>query len=182
MGPQCAAGELPELSLSQWAVLGLLVVGPRHGFALAGDIAPTSSLGRVWKVPRPLVYRAIATLEQRGLVERAGVEQAPAGPQRTPLHTTQAGEQAFRRWVELPVEHLRDLRSELLVKLWFHDRLGTDPGHLTLVQLGRVEAMIVAFESEPIRPAGFDATLLEWRLHTARAAAQFLRALSGATA
>jgi DNA-binding PadR family transcriptional regulator len=168
--------ELPGLSLSQWAVLGLFLGGPRHGFAVAAEIGPGSSLARVWKVPRPLVYRAIATLERHGLLERAGAEPAPAAPPRVLFRVTDEGDGAFRSWIETPVAHLRDLRSELLVKLWFHDRLSTDPCPLIRAQRVLLAALVGSFERQAAATRGFEAALLDWRLHSARAAVSFLDA------
>ena len=45
--------------LTDWVVLALVVEQPRHGFALARELAADGALGEVWTVPRPLVYRAI---------------------------------------------------------------------------------------------------------------------------
>lgn len=155
-------------------MLGLLVDGSTHGFAVAAEIGPGSSLGRIWKVPRPLVYRAVTTLEERGLVERTGVEPAVAGPPRVLLRVTAAGAGAFHDWLELPVAHLRDLRSELLVKLWFHERLGSDPLPLLTGQRAQLGAFIDTLRAEPAGAAPFDATLRAWRLHSAQAALEFL--------
>ncbi len=162
------------LSLTQWAVLGLLVGRPAHGFALAGALAPDSPLGQAWRVPRPLVYRALAGLEANGLVERAGVEPARLGPRRTVLRATGRGETELRGWLEVPSSHLRDLRSELLVKLYFHERLGSDPRPLLRAQRARVGELAAALENERQGANGFEAVLAAWRRSTARAAAEFL--------
>ena len=67
-GPEHEA--FPELSLTEWAALGLLAERRSHGFALARELEAAGSLGQVWKVPRPVVYRAIASLEAGSLVRR----------------------------------------------------------------------------------------------------------------
>lgn len=155
-------------------MLGLIVERPRHGFAVSSLLAPGTTLGRVWKVPRPLVYRAIAQLEEAALVERAGVEHAGAGPQRTVLRATPLGLASLRTWLAEPVGHLRDLRSALLLKLYFHDRLGLDERPLLEGQQQMLAALVRALEQESPQAEGFDATLLEWRLASARAAAGFV--------
>ena len=52
-----------ELSPGEWAVLALLNERPTHGFALARALAPGGEIGRVWSFRRPLVYRALETLQ-----------------------------------------------------------------------------------------------------------------------
>ena len=46
------------LSLADGLVLCLISEGPTHGFAIAGLLARDGSLGRVWHVQKPVVYRA----------------------------------------------------------------------------------------------------------------------------
>ena len=52
----------PELSLPEWTVLTVLAQQPAHGFAVAQLTAPHAELGRVWTIPRPIIYRAIGRL------------------------------------------------------------------------------------------------------------------------
>ena len=49
------------------------------------------------------------------------------GPQRMLLAPTPRGRQAFRRWLARPTVHVRDLRSELLIKLLLLERSGHRP-------------------------------------------------------
>lgn len=101
---------LPELSVTDWAVLALLSEKPAHGFAIAKLLAPDADLGRIWTVSRPLVYRALSTLERKTLVEPVGVELGDRGPARTRMRATAAGEKAVTQWLQTPVEHVRDLQ------------------------------------------------------------------------
>jgi hypothetical protein len=57
----------PEIyvSVTEYAVLGLLRDGPRHGFVLAKEFAPGQSLGPIWSVRAPLVYRSLKTLQDK---------------------------------------------------------------------------------------------------------------------
>src|ERR1700722_11434648 len=67
---------LEQLTAGEWAVLALLDEQSTHGFALARALEPEGEVGRVWSVRRPLVYRALETLERKGLV--APVETLPS--------------------------------------------------------------------------------------------------------
>lgn len=62
----------PSLSLPEWLVLALLSQQPMHGFAVAKLTAPGGELGRVWQVPKAVIYRAISRLEAAGLAAPQG--------------------------------------------------------------------------------------------------------------
>lgn len=114
-----------ELQVHARVVLGVLYAeGPSHGFALARLLSPAAELGRAWSVARPQVYRAIEQLVEAGYANAGEVEPGARGPGRTPYSITRAGRNSARRWLERPVDHLRDARTELLVKVLLRDRLG----------------------------------------------------------
>jgi PadR family transcriptional regulator AphA len=79
----------------------------------------------------------------------------------------------------VPVEHVRDIRSELLLKLALLDRAGADPANLIRRQRAALEPIARAIETGRPEPAGFDATLLAWRRAGAAAALDFLDAITG---
>ena len=117
----------PSLSLSEWLVLCLVGEEPRHGFAIARLLGPGASLGQVWRVPKPVVYRALQRLEQLGYVQTTGVEPSTEGPvpaldRRDPGLPGGGVGLAGR-----PASHNRDVRSELLAKLALLDRARAAP-------------------------------------------------------
>src|SRR5918992_1594175 len=166
-----------EPSLPEWAALGLLCEGASHGWAIAQALSPDGEIGQVYSCKRPVVYRALAQLREAGLAEARGTEVGGAGPARTTLGATRRGRSAFRRWRSGTVAHVRDLRSELMLKLLFHERAGLDPTELLYEQalvLARTER---ALESQLAAAAGFERTLVLWRLTVGRAALSFVEAL-----
>src|SRR5690606_32279335 len=74
--------DASELTLIEGAVLGLLIHEPRHGFALVPAFSAGRSVGRVFQAQAPVVYRALRTLEARGLVASDAPEATPIGPSR----------------------------------------------------------------------------------------------------
>ena len=50
---------MTSLPLAENTVLALLSERPAHGFAIARLTAPEGELGRIWHIPRPVVYRSI---------------------------------------------------------------------------------------------------------------------------
>jgi PadR family transcriptional regulator AphA len=167
---------LPALSLPEWLVLAILSQQPAHGFAVAQLTASAGAVGRVWQIPKAVVYRAIGRLAGARLIAPEGTERG-SGPQRTVFAATRDGRAAADRWLLLPVGHVRDIRSELLVKLALLDRAGADPAPLLRAQRAVLAPLVAAIESRQARSSGFDATLLAWRRASAVAAMDFLDAI-----
>ncbi len=163
----------PSLSLTEWVVLGVLSERPAHGFAVAALTAEDGELGRIWHIPRPAIYRALSRVEAAGLVTAGAVEPG-RGPQRTIYAITRQGRGAMDAWLGTPVRHVRDVRSQLLMKLALLDRAGRDPSDLLVRQRAVLEPIAAAVKAERSEPGGFDATLLAWRRATAGAALSFL--------
>jgi PadR family transcriptional regulator AphA len=160
-------------SLAEHLILGLIAERPAHGFALARIVAPDGPVGRVYEIPRPVVYRSIGRLVDLRLVEPQAVEQG-GGPQRTVVRSTPAGIVELQSWLARPVEHVRDLRTELMAKLALLDRAGADPAPLVAAQRMALLPIVAALTEQKGRAQGFDRTILTWRYHAARAAIRFL--------
>ena len=77
-------------------------------------------------------------------------------------------------WLDAPVQHVRDVRSHLLLKLALLDRSGSDPTGLLWRQKAILKPIAQAIEAEQPGRKGFDATLLAWRRATAAATLSFL--------
>ena len=111
------ATEEPTLSLAEWLVLCLVCEKPQHGFAIARLLGTNGDLGRIWRVPKPVVYRSLQRLEDAGLLQSTEPEPSTMGPVREPVRATAKGRKLAAAWLTKPAGHARDVRSELLVKL-----------------------------------------------------------------
>jgi DNA-binding PadR family transcriptional regulator len=169
-----------SLTLPEWLVLAILSHQPAHGFAVAQQTAPGGELGRIWQIPKAVVYRSIGRLLDVGMITSQGVEPG-LGPQRTVYSATEEGAKAAQEWLRTPVAHVRDVRSQLLLKLALLDRAGEDPGDLLRRQRTVLEPIARALEARQAGCTGFDATLLAWRRSTVQAALDFLDAITRAT-
>jgi DNA-binding PadR family transcriptional regulator len=166
-----------QLTVGEWALLALLAEHPAHGFALAREMALDGDVGRVWTMRRPLVYRAPETLERMGLARPVATLPSTSGPQRTVLEATAAGKRALKTWLGEPVEHVRDARSLLMLKLLFLTRRGADPAPLLEAQRARFSALAQRLASAADEAEAFDRVLLLWRLETTMAAIRFTEAM-----
>jgi DNA-binding PadR family transcriptional regulator len=122
-----------ELSLAEEVCLALLAERPQHGWSLVRELAHGGEIGRVWSLSRPLTYRAVDELRARGLIVDRGAETGE-GPTRQVLSITPKGRREVDRWLAAPVGHMRDVRTELLLKLTLAKRRGRDPRPLLRAQ------------------------------------------------
>ena len=157
-----------ELLLGEWACLGILYQGPTHGFAIAARLKPAGDVGRVWALSRPLTYRSLEQLVARELVLAVGEERGIAGGNRTILTATRQGRARLRRWLATPVPHLRDLRSELLLKLVLAQQCGLDVGGMLERQRDVIESISAALAAGP------DDVVTRWRRESSEAARRFV--------
>lgn len=173
-------GEQP--SLNEWVCLALLVEGPAHGFALAKELEPGSDIGRILTVRRPLVYRAIDRMVVAKFIEPDRVEPGASGPNRTVHQVTDDGRGAVDRWLQTPVQHVRDLRVEFLLKLRLRERRGLGTRRLvnrqrsvlgpTLAELSKRGS---AAGSGGGKSGGGGPDVVDvWRAHNAGAVSDFL--------
>lgn len=165
----------PAYSLDSIAGSCLVLVsqGVGHGYDVARHFAPDGVLGSVLTLSRPVVYRAIKQLEAAGLVE-ASEAVGVRGQLKWTLACTLRGKKAARQWLQSPVEHLRDMRSEFLVKFLLMQRAGVDTAEFVRSQRDALEERT----SGLIASTGRDAVSL-WRREQARAALRFLDELEG---
>ena len=163
-----------ELAPGEWSVLALLAEQPGHGWALARQMAREGEIGRVWALGRPLVYRALELLEERGMIEAAGSERGVRGPNRTVFRATPMGSEALALWLKEPVEHVRDVRSLLLLKLIFAGRAGADPRPMLTAQHKAIAVAVKSLEARMGASAGSETILLRFRLESTRAVLRFV--------
>ena len=159
-----------ELGLAEQVSLALIVEGVDHGWAIGTVLAPDGDVGRIWSLSRSLTYRAIDQLVDRRLVSRRGTG-AGRGRERSLLRATAAGRRTATVWLASPVEHLRDVRSELLLKLALRERSGLSKDELLRAQRDRFAPGI---ESLTAHADDAGDAVARWRAESARAVRRFL--------
>ena len=158
--------------LARNVVLAIVAERPRHGWAVHRELAPGSDIGRAWSLSRQLTYRAITNLEKEGLVRRAA-RQSGEGADRVILSPTPGGRRHVRKWLDEPVAHIRDVRTELLVKLMLRERAGLDSTQFIRIQTDRLLPVVQALTSDDPRDV-VDA----WRSAAASSVMGFLDGLN----
>jgi molybdopterin-binding protein len=166
---QARADNRGQPALAEHVCLALIAQGVDHGWGVGTVLASDGELGRIWTLSRPLTYRAIDLLVERGFVTRRGTEQG-RGRDRTILRPTAAGRRAVNAWLDAPVEHLRDVRTELLVKLVLRERAGLPTRPLVISQQNHFADTI-----DVLTTTADDEDLVDvWRRESARAVRRFL--------
>jgi DNA-binding PadR family transcriptional regulator len=108
-----------ELNPTAAAILGFLDAGELSGYDLAQ--AAAEIIGDFWHVTRSQVYRELAQLTARGLVEPG----EPAARARQPYRLTDAGRMEFAKWIATPPPP-EQVRYPLLLTIAFGAWLGPD--------------------------------------------------------
>jgi PadR family transcriptional regulator AphA len=165
-----------QLLLGEWACLGLLYPTPTHGFAIAARLKPTGDVGRIWSLSRPLTYRSLDQLAVRGYTHAVGSEPGIAGGNRTILAATRTGRSQLRKWLHTPVAHLRDLRSELLLKLVIADICDIDITEMLHQQHAHILSL-TEFLVDPEPNADHDDVVALWRAESSLGALRFVERL-----
>jgi DNA-binding PadR family transcriptional regulator len=137
--------------------LGLLMLGPKHGYELYQDFVAGfgsgDSYGAIWKAGQTKFYVTLTALEKEGYLEST-LESQEGRPPRKVYHLTNVGRKRFLDWLHQPVNSMRSIRVEFIAKLRFFDLLklpGVDD--LLDAQIEVFHAMLDEWE----KPAPVDA-------------------------
>jgi molybdopterin-binding protein len=164
------AADGEPLGLAEQVCLTLVVEGVDHGWAIGTVLAPEGELGRIWSLSRSLTYRAIGQLIDRRLVGRRRGTATGRGRDRSLLRATAAGRRTATAWLAKPVAHLRDVRSELLLKLALRERSGLTSDELLRAQRDQFTPVIAALTAS----VDDGDAVARWRAESARAVRRFL--------
>lgn len=158
----------------EYAVLGLLALGPRHGYDMARVLE--GELAAVCPVEQSLLYAYLRNVEARELVEWERVRVGNR-PVRKIYALSELGWETFRAWVHAPVERMREVRQELLLKLYFLRAL--DPAaerRLVRRQVEVCERYVARAADQVAAAEGFARLVAESKSTAAEATGDWLRA------
>jgi DNA-binding PadR family transcriptional regulator len=110
---------------TEYAVLGLLLDGPKHGYELARRFSPETPLGTICHLEMSMLYAILKKLEKGEYIEAEMLAQGNRPPKRV-FNLTAIGRAAFMEWVRSPVARTREIQPDFMIKLNFARQLGTD--------------------------------------------------------
>jgi PadR family transcriptional regulator AphA len=160
-----------DAQLARSVVLALVVHTPRHGWAIHEELSPTGDIGRAWTLSRQLVYRAIDTLVEDGLVKRATPKDGGGGD-KVVISPTAAGKRQALQWLESPVTHLRDVRTELVLKVMLREKMELPLAPFLALQHEVFDPLIASINKDA---SGSPVNL--WRKESANAVKRYLSRL-----
>lgn len=172
-------GDRGAAEPARYALLGLLLSGPSHGYELARQFSAHSALGDVIHLSPSHLYALLGRLERDGMI--AG-EQQEAGnrPIRRVYHLTPDGRAAILQWLDQPVDHPRGMRIEFPLKLYIVCLLDPERGaDLVQRQKKAFDEYILRLEQLPLEGGSTDdlafrAALRAGRIGRAHAALHWL--------
>jgi len=166
-----------SLSLGEYAILGVLRERPQHGYAVAQRFVADLDLGLVLPLEMSNVYAMLKELQEHALIEGER-EIVGARPPRTVFHTTPEAETQFLHWLEEPVGRMREIRADLLVKLYFCRAIGSQAtGRLLDAQIAASDEYVqrLARLAAETPPEGFERLVYDAKLGPARATVAWLQ-------
>lgn len=157
-----------DLTLGEGICLSLVSLGAEHGYAIARYFNPGGSIGAVYSLSRPAVYREIGSLEARGLLT-VSHDVGTRGQAKKILRLSRRGTTIVGEWLERPVLHLRDIRLDFLVKVILRDMLGLELAPFVRAQREQLAAVLAGLTAG----VASSPTML-WRREQALAVSRFL--------
>lgn len=165
-----------DLLPGEWATLGMLRLGPKHGWEIARSLEQ-DGLADVTRIEANVLYAYLKTLEKRELI--AGHEvRVGAYPPRRVFELTGPGVAAIEEWLRTPVERLREVRLEFMLKLYFLHQLDPDAERVLLEQqIESVRGYIARYcDRLAVAPAnGFERLVLGSKASAAEATLSWLQ-------
>jgi PadR family transcriptional regulator, regulatory protein AphA len=134
------------LSTTEFSVLGLLSYGEHSGYDMKR--AAEAGVGYVWTAARSHIYAVLPRLVEGGYATTRRVAQERR-PDKQVYRITKRGEQAFREWLEEPVEERAGSRSPFLLKLFFGGKMSKE-ALVAHVERKREEAVVELAEHREI--------------------------------
>jgi PadR family transcriptional regulator AphA len=166
--------EPRELLPGEYAVLAMLRLGPKHGYEIARCLQ-RDGLADVTRVEQNLLYAYLKKLDRRQLIAGQEVRDG-AHPPRRIFHLTAEGESVVDGWLHRPVERLREVRLDFMLKIYFLHQL--DPGgerQLLRAQVEACQAYVARIAARlPGCAAGFERLVLGSKLSAAEATLHWL--------
>lgn len=164
-----------DLLPGEFAVLGLLGLRPMHGYEMARYF-DRDDLTEVCPVEQSLLYGYLRNLEDRALVRWDEVR-VGARPPRKRYELTSAGAETLAAWLREPVQRMREVRLELLLKLYFLHRSDPEAERTLLVrQIDVCDRYRERLARQVAEREGFDRLVAGSKLSAAESTTRWLRA------
>ncbi|MGE0227346.1 MAG: PadR family transcriptional regulator [Dehalococcoidia bacterium] len=161
----------------QYAVLGLLRRQAAHGYELQRSFGEGGDLAGVVHVEQASLYSALKDLAARGLIEGTETREG-LRPPRTVYGLSSRGERLLEMWMRQPVDRLRQVRLDFLLKVYFaRQRSDAVVRALVDAQIATCHRYLADLEEQAadLSPESFAYLVTESRTSAARSTLEWLR-------
>lgn len=110
---------MARVNRTRFAILGMLMSGPRSGYDLKKDFE--EQISHFWNESLGQIYPTLRRLYDEKLVS-VRITRRAGRPERKVYRITKRGEEVFREWLRQPAQPIR-WRNELLLKVFFGTEL-----------------------------------------------------------
>lgn len=165
------------LSPVQYAILGLLRRRSAHGYELQRSFTDGGDLAGVVHVEQASLYGALKDLAGHGLIEGTETREG-LRPPRTVYALSKRGERLLEMWMKQPVERLRQVRLDFLLKVYFaRQRSEAAVRALVDAQIATCHRYLADLEvqASDLSPETFAYLVTESRTSAARSTLDWLR-------
>jgi PadR family transcriptional regulator, regulatory protein AphA len=104
------------------AILGFLIEKEMHGYEVFKNVSDKGGFGAIYSIKIGRLYSILNKLEELDLIQ-SEINSAGSRPPKKVYKITNEGEQQFKIWLIAPEKHGRDIRINLLMKLFFAERI-----------------------------------------------------------
>jgi DNA-binding PadR family transcriptional regulator len=155
-------------------LLGILMTGPKYGYELHSYIS--NHMSQFWALSMSQVYALLKRMARDNMVVSQEEWQKTRPPKKI-FTVTPKGKEIFLEWLVTPAQHVRDMRIELMAKLFFMRTLCLKEGPAFLDrQIAVLEEKLQGIERSRDRSADeFQAMLYSFKASQAAAALGWLR-------
>lgn len=99
-------------------LLGIIDQQPTHAYDLYKQVTSSEELKTLWTFRQSRLYAVLDKIERNGLITTSIDSELPL-PVRKICALTPAGKSIFENWLHTPVDHMNEIRSDFLGKLYF---------------------------------------------------------------
>lgn len=99
-------------------LLGIIDRKPTHAYDLYKQVTTSEELKTIWTFRQSRLYAVLDKIERSGLINTE-IEPGDTLPNRKICTLTPIGKATFEKWLHSPVDHMNEIRSDFLGKLYF---------------------------------------------------------------
>lgn len=129
-------------------LLGIIDRKPTHAYDLYKQLTSDEELKSLWTFRQSRLYAVLDKIERNGLISTA-IDPEPTLPVRKICTLTPEGKETFENWLHSPVDHMNEIRSDFLGKLYFlKDRPEAEQRQVLEMQKHRCETWLSNIEKK----------------------------------